>query len=292
MKKTLLWIGTILLILGAIIYIDHKKHTTEGGYEESGGATFGRSYNEPIVDTSAVGMSEQYRNNPVRFEAEFDGKLIRISGVASEIQSTDDGGAAISLSGFPFFPNSIVYALGGSEFKAGVANINMYEEVILLCYLGDEHVGNPVVVDCIFNNVVPEDKIRKEIGGEEQNEEELSSFTGCYTVSKDNPAQIKVSKDGFEWTMQMKEPNTSHTVWDPAEPLEVISRDEIPKFFSIDPDHIDAIISRPDRVFVLAHIKPEYANIDPLLDGEYISYLYDGANVIYKVDCDDIKMSF
>ncbi|WP_227669548.1 MULTISPECIES: hypothetical protein [unclassified Psychrobacter] len=118
---------------------------------------------------------------------------------------------------------------------------------------------------------------------------DLSVFAGCYTVSPDEPAQIRVSEQDGAWVMQMKEPATAKRVWDNPEALEVIENSEIPQFFSIDPDNVDAVIGRPDRVLVLAHVKPAYANIDPLLDSEYLSYIYRGANTIYRVECDDIN---
>ena len=118
---------------------------------------------------------------------------------------------------------------------------------------------------------------------------DLSVFEGCYTVSFDEPAQIKVSQQQGAWVMQMKEPASSGRVWDAAEPLELVDSSEIPKFFSIDPNNVDAVIARPDRVLVLAHVKPVYANIDPLLDSEYLSYIYKGANTIYRVKCDEIN---
>ena len=118
---------------------------------------------------------------------------------------------------------------------------------------------------------------------------DLSVFEGCYTVSFDEPAQIKVSEQQGKWVMQMKEPASSGRVWDAAEPLELVNNSEIPKFFSIDPNNVDAVIARPDRVLVLAHVKPVYANIDPLLDSEYLSYIYKGANTIYRVKCDEIN---
>lgn len=118
---------------------------------------------------------------------------------------------------------------------------------------------------------------------------DLSVFAGCYTVSHDEPAQIKVSEQNGTWVMQMKEPASAKRVWDTPEPLEVLDNSEIPKFFSIDPDNIDAVIGRPDRVLVMAHVKPVYANIDPLLDSEYLSYIYKGANTIYRVECDEIN---
>ena len=118
---------------------------------------------------------------------------------------------------------------------------------------------------------------------------DLSIFAGCYTVSHDEPSQIKVSQQGGGWVMQMKEPASAKRVWDDAEPLEVLAKSDIPTYFSIDPDNVDAVIGRPDRVLVLAHVKPVYANIDPLLDSEYLSYIYRGANTIYRVECDDVN---
>ena len=118
---------------------------------------------------------------------------------------------------------------------------------------------------------------------------DLSVFAGCYTVSQDEPAQIKISQQEGSWVMQMKEPASAKRIWDNAEPLEIIENSDIPKFFSIDPDNVDAVIGRPDRVLVLAHVKPAYANIDPLLDSEYLSYIYRGANTIYRVACDDVN---
>ena len=118
---------------------------------------------------------------------------------------------------------------------------------------------------------------------------DLSIFEGCYTVSSDEPAQIRVSEQDGAWVMQMKEPASAKRIWDTPEPLEIVNNSEIPKFFSIDPDNVDAVIARPDRVLVLAHVKPVYANIDPLLDSEYLSYIYKGANTIYRVECDEIN---
>ena len=118
---------------------------------------------------------------------------------------------------------------------------------------------------------------------------DLSIFAGCYTVSHDEPAQIKVSEQDGKWVMQMKEPAGAKRVWDIPEPLEVMTAKDVPTYFSVDPNNIDAIIGRPDRVLVMAHVKPVYANLDPLLDSEYLSYIYKGANTIYRVECDEVK---
>lgn len=119
---------------------------------------------------------------------------------------------------------------------------------------------------------------------------DLSVFAGCYTVSHDEPAQIKISEQAGTWVMQMKEAAQTQRVWDEPEPLELLDNSEIPKYFSIDPDNVDAVLARPDRVLVMAHVKSVYANIDPLLDSEYLSYIYKGANTIYQVACDEVNV--
>lgn len=134
---------------------------------------------------------------------------------------------------------------------------------------------------CNDNNIQTETQVAEAV--------DLSIFEGCYTVSNDEPAQIKISQQDGAWVMQMKEPASAKRVWDNPEPLEVIENSDVSKFFSIDPNNVDAVIGRPDRVLVLAHVKSAYANIDPLLDSEYLSYIYRGANTIYRVECDDVN---
>ncbi len=112
-------------------------------------------------------------------------------------------------------------------------------------------------------------------------------FSGCYTVSHDEPAQIKVSQQAQGLVMQMKEPQSANRVWDDPEPLEPIDLDKVSKYFSIDSNNVDGIIGRPDRVFVVAQVKQAYVNIDPTLDSPYLGYILQGANTIYKVECDD-----
>lgn len=92
--------------------------------------------------------------------------------------------------------------------------------------------------------------------------------------------------------MQMKEPPTADQVWDAAELLEIISESEASKFLSIDSSNIISSIARPDRMLVIAHIEPVYANIDPYLDSEYIALIDQGVFNIYQVECDEIKISF
>lgn len=112
-------------------------------------------------------------------------------------------------------------------------------------------------------------------------------FSGCYTVSKDEPPQIKVSQQAQGLVMQMKEPKSANRVWDDPEPLEPIAIDKVSKYFSVDKNNVEGVIGRPDRVFVVAQVKQAYVNIDPTLDSPYLGYILQGSNTIYKVECDD-----
>ncbi len=125
-----------------------------------------------------------------------------------------------------------------------------------------------------------------------KNKIDLSLFVGCYTIDDDRTAQIRISKVGYEWMMQMKEPPTANYVWDAAETLEIINKNQASKLLSIDPSNINASIARPDRMLVLAHIEPVYVNIDPYLNSEYIALIDRSIYEIYQVECDAIKISF
>jgi len=112
-------------------------------------------------------------------------------------------------------------------------------------------------------------------------------FAGCYTVSHEEPAQIKVSEQAGKLVMQMKEPKSANRVWDDPEPLEPMPLKQVDKYFPVKAEDLTAMIGRPDRVLVMANVKQAYVNIDPSLDSPYLGYILQGQNTIYKVDCDD-----
>ncbi|MGP9492064.1 hypothetical protein [Psychrobacter sp. AOP7-B1-24] len=116
-------------------------------------------------------------------------------------------------------------------------------------------------------------------------------FTGCYSIHADQPAQIKINKSSYGWSMQMKEPPNAHYVWDESEPLTLLDRSEMSTFFPISMEHVDIAIRRADDVLVIAHIRDGYvASSDSSIDSEYLSYLYGNTRIIYKVDCDEIQI--
>lgn len=113
-------------------------------------------------------------------------------------------------------------------------------------------------------------------------------FSGCYTVSYDEPSQIKVSLQDNGLVMQMKEPKSAGRIWDAPEPLNVLPSDTASDYFSIDSEHITGLVGRPDNLFVLGYVEEAYVNIDPLLDSPYLGFILQGSNTIYKVECDDV----
>lgn len=115
-------------------------------------------------------------------------------------------------------------------------------------------------------------------------------LVGCYTVSHDEPAQIKISKTGEQYAMQMHQFNDPSKDWDNPEPMQVLNTNdsELTKYFDIkkgESQYFDKVIARPDRVFVLAKITDSFASINPQYDSSYLGYIYKGSNTVYKVSC-------
>lgn len=118
-----------------------------------------------------------------------------------------------------------------------------------------------------------------------------SDLVGCYTVSHEEPAQIKINQveDGFN--MQMRESEGSPDVWDKPEPLTVIDVDKGWDYFKVNAldlnkNDVDAMIGRSDGMMVLAKVKDAAKNINPRLDSSYVMYIVQGSNTVYKVACD------
>ena len=135
--------------------------------------------------------------------------------------------------------------------------------------------------------VVTNETASDALNSEQSIKQHADMFSGCYTVSQDEPAQIKVSQQAQGLVMQMKEPKSANRVWDDPEALEPIALDQVSKYFSIDKNNVEGMIGRPDRVFVVAQVKQAYVNIDPTLDSPYLGSILQGSNTIYKVECDD-----
>ena len=139
----------------------------------------------------------------------------------------------------------------------------------------------------------PTNKDSKEGGGQVSDKDPrqvaAEVFGGCYTVTPNTPAQIKISQlDDGNLMMQMKEPSTAGRLWDTPEPLELLPLTEVPNFFSIDSEHVNSLIARPDKLFAIGHVNEAYATMDPLLDSEYLGFILQGANTIFKVACDSV----
>lgn len=124
-----------------------------------------------------------------------------------------------------------------------------------------------------------------------------ADFDGCYTISYDEPAQIKISKQQDKWVMQMKEGVGKRTVWDKPEPLDELKVSQGWEFFKVnmldlDKKDVQAIIARADGMLALAKVHDAAKNTNPRLDSEYVVFIAQGSNTIYKVACDDKPVNF
>lgn len=120
-----------------------------------------------------------------------------------------------------------------------------------------------------------------------------NELVGCYAITKNTSAQIKISHD-TGYAMQMKELDGSGQTWDKPEPLEVLSKDKAWEFFKVNAldlqsTDISHVIARPDGVMALAKLNSTITNINPLLDSEYVVHLFHDVSTIYQVPCDDVS---
>lgn len=112
-----------------------------------------------------------------------------------------------------------------------------------------------------------------------------TTLIGCYTTSKTEPAQIKINQAGDGYTMQMREFNDPNQAWDTPEPMQILQKSEVKNYFPVEEKSVEAIIARPDHVFVLAKVTESLTSLDSRFDSPYLGFIYKGSNTIYKVDC-------
>lgn len=154
-------------------------------------------------------------------------------------------------------------------------------------------LGGVLATLCPLSACQPSDPPNRTSNSKTQAQDTL---IGCYTVSHDEPAQIKISRNGTGYQMQMRRFNDPTQGWDNPEPLETLAPDnaELTRYFDIKADeqrYLQAVLARPDRVLVLAKITDSFARLNPQFDSSYLAYIYRGSNTIYHVACEgaDIK---
>ncbi|OOS26643.1 hypothetical protein B0681_01880 [Moraxella porci DSM 25326] len=124
------------------------------------------------------------------------------------------------------------------------------------------------------------------------------AYVGCYTIEQGAPATIKISHDGAQYLMQMKEGADKEQVWDAPERLEQLPKAQGWKHFSTnsinltDADVSADILVRPDEVLALAKLQETTANTNPMIDSGYAVALMGAVNTIYQVPCDETRVEF
>ncbi len=158
-------------------------------------------------------------------------------------------------------------------------------------------IKNTVALMMALGLAACDDKTAQVATSKESTVQQAVDFTGCYTIKKDGPAQIKISQTDGKWVMQMKEPQSSDKVWDNPEALVLIDTQKAWEFFGVnalglDRADVEAVLARPDNMMLLAKVKSASKNVNPLLDSEFVVYIFRGSNTIYPVACDETPIDF
>lgn len=145
---------------------------------------------------------------------------------------------------------------------------------------------------CNKNTPEQHKEATKETISQENNHQD---FIGCYTINFHSPAQIKISEQDNKLVMHMKEPKGAKEIWDKPEPLQTIDNNQAWEYFKVNTldlnkTDVQSAITRPDKLMTLLKIKEASKNINPKLDSDYVVYIFQGANTIYKVECDDTQV--
>lgn len=125
---------------------------------------------------------------------------------------------------------------------------------------------------------------------------EATAFVGCYSIDKNQPAQIKISQEQNGFVMQMKEADGKQ-VWDQPEVLQQQTAEQGWQFFSTNAINLSksdvlGVLARPDNVMAMAQVAQASANTNPMLDSPYVVHLLGAVNTIYQVPCDDVPIDF
>lgn len=124
---------------------------------------------------------------------------------------------------------------------------------------------------------------------------QTSEFVGCYGIQKDGIAQIKINHTDGVYTMQIKEPDGAKTLWDKSEALQTLSTEQAWALFKDNPlqltsNDLGQTIARVDKLMALSKVSEAVGNVNPLLDGDYVVYLFGDVNVMYQLPCDDVPL--
>lgn len=114
-----------------------------------------------------------------------------------------------------------------------------------------------------------------------------ADFTGCFSIEKNVPAQIKITPNADAWAMQMKEADGS---WDKPEALILTDNDTAWQAYKVNAiglnkSDIATSIVRHDGILLISQLTSAAA-LNPALDSPYVVNLFGATNTIYKVACD------
>ena len=101
---------------------------------------------EAPIEIDSDTLSYRYNSNEVKADAEFNGKLLNVSGMVMEIEKDEAGNISISLSagGDPY-----VYANIEKAERQKVIGLYIAQKITVQCRGNGKHYSNVILVNCI-----------------------------------------------------------------------------------------------------------------------------------------------
>ena len=142
-RNTYIAIGLCVLVLSLAAIFDKNNVSTATANDNSV-----KEVQEPTIDTTAINMFNAYNRNEMAADQEYTGRRIRVAGIVSDISSTYDNTAQVSLETDNQFMS--VKTSGDREFDAKAAQLYKGQSIRMTCIGAGEVMGMPVLDNCVI----------------------------------------------------------------------------------------------------------------------------------------------
>lgn len=141
-KNTYIIIGLCIFIISITAIYDYNDSTPTVSDNSA------VEKQEPTIDTTAVNMFNAYNRNEMAADQEYMGRKIRVAGTVSDISSTYDNTAQVSLETDNQFMS--VKTSGDRNFDAKAAQLRKGQSIRMTCIGAGEVMGMPVLDNCVI----------------------------------------------------------------------------------------------------------------------------------------------
>lgn len=141
-RNTYIAIGLCVLLLFLAAMFDNNLSTSTANNNSV------VEVQEPTIDTTAVNIFNAYNRNEMAADQEYVGRKIRVAGIVSDISSTYDNTAQVSLETDNRFMS--VLTSGDRNFDAKAAQLYKGQSIRMTCIGAGEVMGMPVLDNCVI----------------------------------------------------------------------------------------------------------------------------------------------